>query len=162
MNPKELTAHKTADKRLSAAPSFHKAISGGKLPKPFDKMRSSRLHTTGQLIVSDTHRAFFFWRDGEQLSDCAFFAWLMCELESGKLSPLFEFHYHPSHKGLHAKLPCKTDLDYTQRQLPHAPEFALKTPAGIDPRTDNGRKHLIGAFCKACGIHLGQEGGLWS
>lgn len=162
MTPKELTAHKSADKRISVAPSFYKANSRVKLPKPFDKMRSSRWHTTGQIEVSDTHRAFFFWRDGEQLSDASFYAWLMCELENGMLSPLFEFHYHPSHKGFHAKVPCKTELEYTQRQLSQAPEFALKTPAGVDPRTASGQQQLIGTFCKACGIQLGQEGGLWS
>jgi hypothetical protein len=162
MSPKELSAHKSASKRLAAVPVFHKSSSGNKLPKPFDKMRSSRLYASGQIDVSDTHRAFFFWRDGALLSDSAFFAWLMCELADGKLSPILEFHYHPSHKGLHAKLPCKTELDYTQRQLPHAPELALKTPAGIDPRTDTGRKQLISSFCNTFGVALGQEGGLWN
>ena len=112
--------------------------------------------------MSDTHRVFFFWRDGELLTDSAFLGWLMCELQDGQLYPLFEFHYHPSHKGVHAKLPCNTQLDYTSRQLPKAPELNLSTKGTTDPRTEEGRLTLIHQFCKACGIQVGQEGGLWT
>ncbi|MFZ2269550.1 MAG: hypothetical protein WAV95_18395 [Azonexus sp.] len=162
MTPAELSQHKAAPKRLSATPSFHKTKAGLKLPKPFEKMRGRNLYSTGELAVSDTHRVFFFWRDGDLLSDSKFFGWLMCELKNGQLYPLFEFHYHPSHKGVHAKLPCKTQLDYTQRQLPQAPELALKTGHDLDPRTEEGRQALIHQFCKACGISMGREGGLWN
>lgn len=162
MTPQELAAHKTAPKRLEDVPSFHKAKSGPKLPKPFDKMRGPRMHASGELTVSDTHRVYFFWRDGDLLTDRAFFGWLMVVLENGKLYPLFEFHYHPSHKGSHAKLPCKTQLDYTQRQLPQAPELQLETNGQPDPQTEEGRLVLIAQFCKACGIHIGPKGGLWN
>lgn len=161
MTPSELTGHKLAPKRLAAVPVFSRAKSV-KLPKPFDKMRSPRLYASGELTVSDTHKVFLFWRDGELRTDSAFFAWLMCELQGGQLSPLLEFHYHPSHKGAHIKTPCKTALDYTNRQLPQAPELSLKMSADTDPRTADGRLVLIGRFCQACGIELGQENGLWN
>lgn len=161
MTPNELIGHKTASKRLKVLPVFSKAKSV-KLPRPFDKMRSPRLYASGELPVSDTHRVFMFWRDGELRTDSAFFAWLMCELQDGRLSPLLEFHYHPSHKGAHIKTPCKTALDYTNRQLPQAPELNVKLAADIDPRTDAGRSVLIARFCEACGIALGQENGLWN
>ena len=162
MTPKELAHHKAAKKRLEGVPSFHKAKSGPKLAKPFDKMRGPRMFSTGELSVSDVHRVYFFWRDGDLLTDSAFFGWLMKVMENGHLYPLFEFHYHPSHKGIHAKLPCKTELDYTQRQLPQAPEFQIKTESQHDPRTDVGRLALIDQFCTACGIETGPEGGLWN
>lgn len=162
MTPNELAQHKAAHKRLAAVPVFHKTKGSCKLPKPFDRMRAPKLYTTGALRVSDTHQVFFFWRDGELLSDSKFFGWLMCVLKNGALSPLFEFHYHPSHKGVHAKLPCNTTLDYTERQLPQAPELALKTSGDIDPRTNDGRLKLIHQFCAACGIEQGSEGGLWN
>ena len=162
MSPAELAQHKAAPKRLATVPTFHKPKSGPKLPKPFHTMRSPRLHASGPLTVSDSHRVFFFWRDGELLTDSAFLAWLMCELQGGQLYPLFEFHYHPSHKGVHAKLPCNTQSDYTSRQLPGAPELNLTTKGTLDPRTEEGRLALIHQFCKACGIQVGQEGGLWN
>lgn len=162
MTPAELAQHKLAPKRLAGRPVFHKTKSGSKLPKPFDKMRGPKLYATGALAVSDTHQAFFFWRDGDLLSDSKFFGWLMCVLKNGALYPLFEFHYHPSHKGVHAKLPCNTALDYTERQLPQAPELALKTSGELDPRTEEGRLKLIHQFCAACGIQQGEEGGLWN
>ena len=82
------------------------------------------------------------------LTDSAFFGWLLCELQNGVLYPLLEFHYHPSHKGVHAKMPCNTELDYTQRQLPQAPELNLKALPGLDPRTEDGR-----AICALFEVH---------
>ena len=54
-------------------------------------------------------------------------AWLFCELDEEPLYPLFEVHFQPSHKGLHAKLPCKTDINDGGRQLVKAPELALRS-----------------------------------
>lgn len=161
MTPNELIGHKSAPKRLEVLPVFFKAKSV-KLPKPFDKMRSPRLYTSGGLSVSETHQVFLFWRDGELRTDSAFFAWLMCRFPDGQLSPLLEFHYHPSHKGAHIKTPCKTELNYTNRQLPQAPELNVKLASDIDPRADGGRSVLIARFCQACGIALGQENDLWN
>ena len=161
MTPAELAQHKTAPKRLASAPSFTK-LKRGKLPKPFNKMGGDRFHSSGALPVSDIHRIFAFWRDGETLTDRAFFAWLMCELGNGDLYPLFEFHYHPSHKGVHGKLPCNTELNYANRQLPQAPELRLNCQGETDPATVEGRLHLMDRFCRACGIAQGEGGGLWS
>lgn len=162
MTPQDLADHKAAPKRLASAPTFHKAKVGPKLPKPFHTMRGPRLYATGELEVSDSHCVFFFWRDGELLTDRAFFAWLMCKLAGGQLYPLFELHYHPSHKGLHAKLPCNTTIDYTARQLPQAPELQLKTQRAYDPANPEDRLVLINQFCQACGIQTGQGGDLWN
>ena len=102
------------------------------------------------------------WRDGELKTDSAFFAWLLCQLNDEVLYPLFELHCHPSHKGLHAKLPCKTEFNYEGRQLPGAPELALSSADGLDPRNEADRQKLINRFCQACGITMGLSGGLWN
>lgn len=86
----------------------------------------------------------------------------MHTLPDGQLFPLFEFHYHPSHKGVHAKLPCKTELNYAGRQLPGAPELNLKSSGSLDPRSEADRMALVHRFCQACGIELGEGGGLWN
>ena len=161
MNPKELAAHKSAPKRMATLPSF-KAMKRGKLPKPLHKMGGPRLQGTEVVEVSDTHRAIFMWRDGEQRTDRAFYAYLFCVLETGELHPLFEMHFHPSHKGLHAKLPCKTQYDYASRFLPGAPELGIKSPPDLDPNNELHRNQLIDIFCSSCGIKIGSEGGLWN
>ena len=162
MTPQDLANHKAALKRLVSAPAFFKAKVGPKLPKPFHAMRGPRLYASGGVDVSDSHCVFFFWRDGELLTDRAFFAWLMCRLASGQLYPLLELHYHPSHKGLHAKLPCNTPHDYTGRQLPQAPELQLNTQRVYDPANPEDRLALIHQFCEACGIQTGHGGDLWN
>jgi hypothetical protein len=156
MTPRELKQHKKAPKIISAVPVF-KPLKRKKLPKPFDRMGGPRVVSTGLIKVSDDHAAIFFCRDGPLLSDTAFIAYLMCTLASGSLSPIFEFHWHPSHKGVHCKTPCKTQFNYTDRMLPGAPEFALKTNTKLDPREAGGRLKLIHAFCKSCGITLERE-----
>lgn len=161
MSPKELAAHKATAKRLATVPVF-KPIKRGKLPKPLHKMGSPRLQATDLIAVSDTHRIVFMWRDGEQRSDRAFFAYLFCELQDQALYPLCELHFHPSHKGVHAKLPCNTEIDYSSRLLPGAPELALSSPIGLDPGDEKHRLQLIEQFCSTCGIGMGSEGGLWS
>ena len=160
MTPQELQGHKEAAKKLRAVPVFRSMKQSSRLPKPFDRMKG-RLHTSGEITVGEAYKVFIFWRDGEELSDSAFMAWLMFVTRSGSLIPLFEFHYHPSHKGVHAKLPCRTELDYAGRQLPAAPEFNLKTQSGVDPRSDEGRLQLLHQFCVACGIEMNDDGDLW-
>jgi hypothetical protein len=161
MSPQELAAHKALPKRLASLPSF-KPMKRGKLPKPLHKMGGSRIQATELLPVSDTHNAFFAWRDGEIRTDSAFYAYLFCVLGDGAMSPLFVLHLHPSHKEIHAKLPCKTENDYTNRELPGAPELKLSTHRdNLDPRKSIDREHLIECFCNACGITMGAEGGLW-
>lgn len=89
-------------------------------------------------------------------------AWLFCVLENQSLYPLFELHFHPSHKGVHCKLPCNTENDYTDRQLPKVPELELMTAKELDPRIDAHRQQLIVQFCEACGIALASKEDLWT
>ena len=161
MTPKELAIHKAAPKRLSELPSF-RSVKRGKFPKPLHKMGGPRLQATDLVEVSENHRVVFIWRDGELRTDSAFLAYLFCETEDGALYPLFEMHCHPSHKGVHAKLPCDTELNFASRLLPGAPELALSGRDDIDPRMDVDRRSLVVRFCKACGITMGLEGGLWN
>ena len=161
MTPRDLANHKAAAKRLKETPAF-KPLKRGKLPKPFHRLGGARLFATDLIEVSSTHVAVFIWRDGEILTDRAFFGYLFCRLPADALYPLFEFHWHPSHKGLHAKLPCRTESDYTNRQLPGAPELALTTYGKLDPRVEVDRLRLISAFCDACGITLGDADSLWT
>lgn len=162
MSPKELATHKAAPKRLASLLDF-KVTKRGKLPKPLHKIGGARIQATDLLNVSDTHRAFFAWRDGVIRTDSAFFAYLFCVLGDGALYPLFILHLHPSHKDIHVKLPCKTENDYTNRELPGAPELAISTSrSNLDPRIAADRSHLIECFCNACGITMGTEGGLWN
>lgn len=161
MEPKELAAHKAAPKFLTSTPAF-KPLKRGKLPKPLNKIGGARVHSTELIQVSDTHRAAFIWRDGETVQDTGFYAWLFCVMRTGALYPLFEFHYHPSHKGFHCKTPCKTTSDYTNRCLPGAPELAIKTPSQWDPRIESDRSLLLDAACRACGITLGGANSLWN
>jgi len=161
MTPQELVLHKIAPKQLRGMPAF-KPLKRNKLPKPLHKMGSARILSTELLEVSDTHRVVLMWRDGETLQDAAFMAWLFCVLENQSLSPLFELHFHPSHKGVHCKLPCKTSVDYTSRQLPGAPELRLLTAEGLDPRVEIDRHKLTLQFCQACGITLASEKDTWT
>lgn len=161
MTPKDLAQHKAAPKQLLGTPDFKK-LKRGKLPKPFHKMGSARLMSTDLLSVSDTHRVVLMWRDGETLQDSLFMAWMFCVLENQSLYPLFELHFHPSHKGVHCKLPCNTETDYTDRQLPKAPELELMTTEGLDPRVEVDRHQLTMQFCEACGITLASKEDTWT
>lgn len=151
MSPKDLRDHKRTAKELSVHPTF-KQLRRGRLPKPFNRMGGSRLYATDVIDLSEVHCAVFMWRDGEILTDRAFFGHLLYRLSTGAFYPLFEFHWHPSHKGLHAKLPCRTDLDYTNRMLPGAPEFQMSSRGDLDPRKEEDRSELITEFCRACGV----------
>jgi hypothetical protein len=146
-----LRQHKRATKELLVEPSF-RPLKRKSLPKPFHKMGGGRAHSTGLIDVSDTHSVLFVYRTGDIRSDTSFYAYLMCKLRSGQLSPLMEFHYHPSHKDLHCKLPCRTTQDYTERLLPQAPELQLGR-CDLDPRAPDDRLELIWRFCAATGIH---------
>ena len=125
-------------------------------------MGGARLHATDLIAVSEQHRVVFLWRDGELRTDGAFYGYLFQGLENDQLLPLVEFHLHPSHKGLHIKVPCDTSYDYRQRLLPGAPELALSSIAGLDPRLEADRSLLVVRFCKATGIDIGPAGALWN
>jgi hypothetical protein len=153
MTPRELKAHKTASKHLKEIPVF-KPQKRGKLPKPFKGLGGTRIECTGIIPVSDDHVVIMYWRDGPIFTDRSFFAYLFCKTANDNLGPIFEFHWHPSHKGFHCKTPCKTSSDFTNRTLPGAPELALKTKCNLDPKNHQDRLQLIVAFCTWCGISL--------
>jgi hypothetical protein len=153
MNPTDLRAHKLAPKQLNEIPQF-KPQKRGKLPRPFKGLGGARIQSTSMLDVSANHVAFMFWRDGQIKTDRSFYGYLFCRLATGHLSPIFEFHWHPSHKGIHCKTPCRTTSDYTDRALPGAPEMKLKTKPSLDPKSPQDLQELVIAFCRACGITL--------
>lgn len=161
MKRRDLAGHKAAEKRLEKVPTF-KQMKRGKLPRPFNRMGGPRLFSTELMPVSNSHVALFVWGDGEILTDTKFYGYMFCRLANGSLYPLVEFHWHPSHKGVHIKMPCETELDYTARLLPGAPELALKLQRVLDPRSHDDRVRLITLFCEATGIKLGDAEGLWN
>lgn len=153
MTPRELKAHKTAPKLLNEIPAF-KPQKRNKLPKPLKGLGGPRIESTGMMSVSDHHVALMYWRDGPILTDRAFYGYLFCRLANESLSPIFEFHWHPSHKGFHCKTPCRTSSNFTDRMLPGAPELSLKTNPKIDPKIPSDRLKLVIEFCRSCGISL--------
>lgn len=161
MEPRELKNHKTAAKWLSTPPVF-KALKKGRLPKPFHKMGGPRFWTTDLVDVADEYQIVFIWKDGQIATDRAFFGWLFKKTKNSSLYPIFEMHWHPSHKGLHAKVPCRTECDYTNRQLPGAPELDINTAKLYDPQLESDRNLLMHTFYAACGIKIGLRGGLWN
>lgn len=160
MEPRQLKEHKEQPKRLRAAPAF-KSLKKGKLPKPLAKLGGPRLCATEPINVSPHHQVVFLWKDGEILTDRAFYGWLFKKVGTDSLYPLMTMHWHPSHKGLHIKVPCKTTLDYTNRELPGAPELDIHTGMSYDPKNEIDRLALMDAFCRAAGIKLGAEESLW-
>jgi hypothetical protein len=151
VTPQELVGHKRVTKIMSALPTF-KPMKRNKWPKPFHRMGGPRVQATEIISVSDTHRVMFLWRDGELRTDSCFYAYLLCELSGGALGPVLEFHLHPSHKGIHCKVPCGTSDDYTNRLLPNAPELSIDRSTVLDPRNEVDRTKLIAVFCDTCGI----------
>lgn len=153
MTPHELKKHKSAPKAISEEITFSN-LKKGRLPKPFKRMGGRRLFATKILDLTNNYAAIFLYRDGEILTDTAFFGYLMLRIPDNDFYPILEFHWHPSHKGFHIKLPCNTSLDYTNRMLPNAPELNIKTKPTIDPRIANDRFVLIDLFCELCDIKV--------
>ncbi|WP_175979650.1 MULTISPECIES: hypothetical protein [Caballeronia] len=156
MESDQLLAHKQAFKTLTASPKFRQ-MNKSKWPKPFSRMARPRVQATDLIPVSDAHCVLFMWRDGEELMDRSFYGHLLWTLPQGDLYPLLEFHYHPSHKGVHCKMPCETTIDYRNRLLPGAPELNLKSSRIFDPRVTDDRSALIVLFCRATGITISNE-----
>lgn len=156
LEPKELAAHRQVRKTLSGALQF-KPMNKTRWPKPFNRMARPRVHATDLTPVSDDHCVLFIWRDGDELEDRSFYGHLLHALPPGDLYPLLEFHYHPSHKGLHCKVPCRTTFDYRNRLLPGAPELNLKSYRRFDPRVVEDRAALIVLFCEIAGISISNE-----
>lgn len=165
MTPRDLLDHKRAPKWLAELPEF-KPQKRNKLPRPFHRIGGSRIESTGLIDVSDTHVILFVAKDGVLLTDTGFYAHLLVRLNSGSLSPIFEFHWHPSHKSFHCKTPCRATQSYTDRTLAQAAELNMKTDPLIDPRKAEDRVKLVNIVCRACGIALGstpddRQGKLW-
>jgi len=152
MTPAELKHHKLAVKALTSIPSFTQ-LKKGKLPRPLHKIGGSRFHTSGMIDISDQYVTTFLYRDGSLLTDTAFFGYLFLRA-TVSLYPLFEFHWHPSHKLIHAKLPCNAKYNYTDRTLPGAEELNLSKKLTLDPRNERDRLELIRIFCRATGIEF--------
>lgn len=156
MTPKELAAHKSSFKTMNKYPTFKPLTKKNNgFPKPLDALgRRKGAQASGLIKVSGTHSIFFLFRDGEILTDRAFYGYLFCHLQNNDLSTIFEFHWHPSHKGLHCKLPCRTSLSYVGRLLVNAPELSINMSQPHNPAEETGRQALIRLFCKACGVTI--------
>jgi hypothetical protein len=162
MTPQELAKHKQAPKRLAALPAFKSLKKSSKNPKPFHKMGGARFQWSEVVAVSDIHRIVFIWRDGELRTDASFFAYLFLATQNNELYPLTEFHFHPSHKGGHMKVPCETIYEYEGRFLKGAPELQISGLEMLDPRLEKHQSILIDRFCRAVGIKTGKDDGLWN
>lgn len=161
MSPRDLRAQKAQEKRLAINPAF-KTMKKGKCPKPFAKMGGPRLSCTDLIDVSPFHQVIFIWKDGQIRTDRSFYGWLFKKVSPRGLLPLLEMHWHPSHKGLHVKMPCNTEQDYLNRQLPGAPELGVNTVKAYDPKIESDRLELIEHFCVAAGIKIGNPETLWN
>ena len=153
MDPRDLRDHKEAPKYLRVNPDF-KPLKKGKLPKPLHRMGGGRVESTGLIDVSASHVMAFLARNGDVLTDRAFYAYLFVRLADDSLSTLFEFHWHPSHKGFHCKTACRATTSYTDRLLVQAPELNMKTDFKLDPWSPSDRVKLINIVCRACGVNL--------
>lgn len=152
---RDLAAIKQQTKRLRSVE--FKPLRKRQLPKPLNQLGGPRMSASGLLPVADDLCVAFLIRSGETLARRAFFGYLFQQTQSGLL-PLMILHYHPSHKGVHVLVNCETARDYTERQLPGAPELALRTPAeAVDPDTPQGRNQLITLFCARCGIAIAPD-----
>lgn len=154
MDRRELRKRKGAPKSLRGLE--FKPLRRGALPKPLKELGGPRLTASRLLDVGSGMKVVFIVRSGDALERRAFLGYLF-EGHEGALVPLAILHYHPSHKGIHMLVNCETDRDFTGRQLPGAPELALKTARALDPMDPNDRNELVLVFCKRCNIAIGDE-----
>lgn len=152
MDRRELLSRKLQTKTLQIVE--FKPLRKGALPRPLKELGGPRLAPSKLLEVAAGLKVTFVVRSGDVLERRAFFAYLFEEHNDG-LVPMAILHYHPSHKGVHLIVNCETGRDYTGRQSPGAPEFALTTDRVLDPEDPNDRSELILVFCKRCNISIG-------
>ena len=152
MNPRQLAEFKNMKKTMEPNPSFHQGTHSKSYPKPLNRFKSSSM-VSDLIYVADKQVVLFAYKQSELLIDCKFYAY-WGTLIDGKFTPIMIVHYHPSHKGMHAKVPCKTDRDYTSRELPGAPELQIHKDKLPDMRTERGINELITLFCKSAGIMI--------
>jgi hypothetical protein len=134
MSPQELLRHKKTTKELNQMPVFA-SVKKNALPKPLHRLGGARIKATKLIDLSGGYAIAMYWRDGEILTDTAFYAHLFIRQSATQLYPVFEFHWHPNHKGVHCKTPCKTTNDFTNRQLSQGVELAIKAGRQYDPRS---------------------------
>jgi hypothetical protein len=157
MKKRTLALHKRDLKILPDPPVFA-LMKRGKLPKPLHQIGGPRVRMTQLLQVAEQYSVWFMWKDGETVEQTAFYAYLFRHVGESNLYPLCHFHWHPSHKPLHIKTPCGSDLNYTNRSLPSSNELHLKPyDKRYDPRIEQDRLQLVEVFCRACGIQFGKN-----
>jgi hypothetical protein len=152
MDRRELRNRKARPKTLPKVE--FKPLRKGALPRPLKELGGPRLTASKLVDVGNGLKVVFVVRSGDILERKAFFAYLF-EEHNDVLVPLAILHYHPSHKGVHLIVNCETGREFGGRQLPGAPEFALKSARLFDPEDPNDRSELILAFCKRCNISIG-------
>lgn len=152
MEKRLLREHKRATKLLPGVPAF-RPLKRKKLPRPFDRSGGPRVSSTELLPLGQGYEVLFIQRDGPLLTDSAFYGYLLKVTAAADREPLFEFHWHPSHKGFHCMLPCGQDVDFTNRRLSSTPELNMRT-SPLDPRRPHDRVQLVRLFCNACGIKI--------
>lgn len=157
MDKRTLNNHKQFPKILPSIPAFSLA-KRGRLPKPLHQIGGPNVRMTPLTQVANGYSVWFMWKDGETLVQTAFYGYLFKHVGNSDLYPVCHFHWHPSHKPLHIKTPCNSDLNYTNRSLPAAQELILKGSGKLyDPRIDHDRSQLIEIFCRACGVEFGSK-----
>ena len=153
MEPQELSRLKKSQKIIRSAPIFQKGKCSKHYPKPLNAFSNTFL--VSELIpVANDQFVVFAYRRNNEIEDCKFYGYWGTMHSENLFSPIMELHYHPSHKGIHIRVPCRTNKDYTGRSLVQAPELNIVPNQAPDIRTDQGIRQLICIFCKTAGIEL--------
>lgn len=154
MDKYELRDHKKAPKSLAGKITWS-PLKKGVLPNQYKTLgRRPRVSCSGIREVSSRHGVLFLWKDGDILTDSAFYGYFIEILPADKMRTILEFHWHPDHKGYHCVVPCNSDSDFTDRMLRNCHELNLKQSTILDPRDDKDRHVLINQFCEIVGIQL--------
>lgn len=141
------------EKVLQEYPKFYAGTHSRTYPKPLNRFRGT-CYVSELLSVAEHQVVLFVYKRAAIAEDCKFYAYWGFRLTTGEYEPLLEWHYHPSHKGIHCKVPCETTLVYTSRQLVNAPELSVCFGKQPDIRTEWGVQEMIGLFCKKLNIRL--------
>ena len=141
------------EKVLQEKPKFYVGTHSRTYPKPLNLFRGTCC-VSKLLPVAEHQVVLFAYKRAAIEEDCKFYAYWGFLLTTGEYEPLMEWHYHPSHKGIHCKVPCETTLSYTSRQLVNAPELSVCLGKRPDIRTDWGVQEMIGLFCGKLNIRL--------
>lgn len=135
---------------------FRKGKISKSYPRPLNAFKNS-YWVSDVLDVATNQVVCFAYKQSSSLVDSKFYAYWGLRNSKNELIPLMNFHYHPSHKGIHARFACKTTELFTSRYLVVAPELNLHKKHQPDIRTQEGINELICLFCKSAGIELPKE-----